>query len=87
MSSNSKETPLSDNVSKQLTFDDNVTEDTGRRVKVNKEEKKKKNAKKMFEHNDETAAGRSVMAKKVSKGSSSTTPKDKAKNIDSSSML
>jgi len=56
MSSNSKEAPLSDNVSKQLTYDDDGNEDTGRRVKVNKEEKNKKNAKKMFEHNDETAA-------------------------------
>ena len=85
MSSNSEEAPLSDNVSKQLTYDDDGNEDTGRRVKVNKEEKKKKNAKKMFEHNDETAAGRSEKSKKVSKGSSSTTHKDKAKNIDSSS--
>ena len=85
MSSNSKEAPLSDNVSKQLTYDDDGYEDTGRRVKVNKEEKNKKNAKKMLEHNDETAAGRSKMSKKVSKSSSSTTPKDKAKNFDSSS--
>jgi hypothetical protein len=84
MSSNSKEAPLSDNVSKQLTYDDDGNEDAGRRVKVNKE-KKTKNAKKMFEHNDETAAGRSMVSKKVSKGSSSTTPTDKAKNIDSSS--
>jgi hypothetical protein len=76
MSSNSKEAPLSDNVSKQLTYDDDGYEDTGRRVKVNKEEKNKKNAKKMLEHNDETAAGRSKMSKKVSKSSSSTISQD-----------
>ena len=83
MYSNSKEASLSDSVSKQLKYDDDNTEDTGRRVKVNKEEKKK-NEKKMYEHKDETAAGRPVKSKKVSKGSSSTTPKDKTKNIDTS---
>ena len=57
MYSNSKEAPLSDNVSKQLKYDDDNTEDTGRRVKVNKEEKKKKTENKTYEHKDETAAG------------------------------
>ena len=42
MHTNSKEAPLSDNVSKQLKYDDDKTEDSGRLVKVNKEEEKKK---------------------------------------------
>ena len=86
MSSNSKETPLSDNVSKQLKYDDDKTEDTGRLVKVNKE--KKKTEQKMYEYNDESAAEKLVESKKFVKNSDETQPKDdKSKNIDLSLTL
>jgi hypothetical protein len=70
MYTNSKEAPSSDNVSKQLKYDDDNTEDMGHRV--NKKEKKKKTEQKMYKHNDESAAERSVKSKKVSKESNST---------------
>ena len=87
MSSNSsKEAPLSDNVSKQLKYDDDKTEDSGRLVKVNKE--KKKTEQKMYEYNDESAAEKLVESKKFVKNSDETQPKDdKPKNIDLSLTL
>jgi uncharacterized membrane protein len=88
MHTNSKEAPLSDNVSKQLKYDDAKTEDSGRLVKVNKEEKKKKTEQKMYEYNDESAAEKLVESKKFVKNSDETQPKDdKSKNIDLSLTL
>ena len=74
MYTNSKEAAWSDNVSKQLQYDEN-SEDMGRLVKGSKKEKKK-TVQKMSKHNDESATERSVKSKKVSKESSSTTPSD-----------
>jgi hypothetical protein len=89
MHTNSKEAPLSrsDNVSKQLKYDDDKTEDSGRLVKVNKEEKKKKTEQKMYEYNDESAAEKLVASKKFVKSSNETQPKDESKNIDLSTTL
>ena len=88
MYANSKEAPLSDNVSKQLKYDDDKTEDSGRLVKVNKEGKKKKTEQKMYEYNDESAAEKLVESKKFVKNSDETQPKDdKSKNIDLSLTL
>ena len=86
MYANSKEAPLSDNVSKQLKYDDDKTEDSGRLVKVNKE--KKKTEQKMYEYNDESAAEKLVESKKFVKNSDETQPKDdKSKSIDLSLTL
>ena len=80
MYANSTEALLSDNVSKQLKYDDDKTEDSGRLVKVNKKEKKKKTEQKMYEYNDESAAEKLVASKKFVKSSDETQPKDKSKN-------
>jgi len=86
MHTNSREAPLSDNVSKQLKYDDDKTEDSDRLVKVNKE--KKKTEQKMYEYNDESAAEKLVESKKFVKNSDETQPKDdKSKNIDLSLTL
>jgi hypothetical protein len=85
MYENSKEAPLSDNVSKQLKYDDDKTEDSGRLVKVNKE--KKKTEQKMYEYNDESAAEKLVASKKFVTSSNETQPKDESKNIDLSTTL
>ena len=85
MYENSKEAPLSDNVSKQLKYDDDKTEDSGRLVKVNKE--KQKTEQKMYEYNDESAAEKLVASKKFVKSSDETQPKDESKNIDLSTTL
>ena len=79
----------SDNVSKQLKYDDDKTEDSGRLVKVNKEEKKKKTEQKMYEYNDESAAEKLVESKKLVKNSDETQPKDRdySKNIDLTTTL
>ena len=87
MHTNSKEAPLSDNVSKQLKYDDDKTEDSGRLVKVLKEEKKKKTEQKMYEYNDESAAEKLVASKKFVTSSNETQPKDESKNIDLSTTL
>ena len=85
MHTNSREAPLSDNVSKQLKYDDDKTEDSGRLVKVNKE--KKKTEQKMYEYNDESAAEKLVASKKFVTSSNETQPKDESKNIDLSTTL
>ena len=86
MHTNSREAPLSDSVSKQLKYDDDKTEDSGRPVKVNKEEKKK-TEQKMYEYNDESAAEKLVASKKFVTSSNETQPKDESKNIDLSTTL